>query len=297
MDHGTMSSMGTAALSVDVEDWFHVQNLSAAVPRATWPGQELRVPANMDRMLALLSEHGVRATCFVLGAVAERCPDLVRRIVDAGHEVACHGLEHHMLSALSPDAFREDVRRSKTLLEDITGTPIRGYRAPNFSITDWAIPILAELGFSYDSSLFAVHAHDRYGSLTGVRARDTVVELSPGFHEMCVSTLNVAGREVPWGGGAYFRVLPYRVFRGGVRRILASGAPYVFYIHPWEIDPGQPRVAGLSVVTRFRHYARLGSTERRLERLLGDFRWTTLAELLEQHLANPRLRAVKLATL
>jgi len=174
------------------------------------------------------------------------------------------------------------VRRSKALLEDLTGRPVLGYRAPNFSITDWAIPILAELELAYDSSLFAIRSHGRYGSLTAVGERTEVAEVRPGFHEVCVSTLNVGSRAVPWGGGGYFRLLPYPVFRRGVTRILATGAPYVFYIHPWEIDPGQPRVRGLSRRARFRHYVGLRSTERRFARLLHDFRWTSIADLLEQ---------------
>ena len=282
----TTGSPGPAVLSIDVEDWFHVSNLSPVIARESWAVRELRVTRSMDRMLALMSEAGARATCFVLGAVAERCPELVARIAAQGHEVACHGSAHQMLSALSPEAFREDVRRSKALLEDLTGRPVLGYRAPNFSITDWAIPILAELGLRYDSSLFAIRSHERYGSLTGLDDRASVAEVSPGFHEVCVSTLHVGSRAVPWGGGGYFRLLPYPVFRRGVTRILATGAPYVFYIHPWEIDPSQPRVHGLPRLTRFRHYVRLRSTERRFACLLRDFRWTTIADLLEQRTAG-----------
>jgi polysaccharide deacetylase family protein (PEP-CTERM system associated) len=228
-----------------------------------------------------MAEHGVRSTCFVLGWVAERCPSLVRRIAAEGHEVASHGYGHEVLKDLAPEDFRTDVRRSKALLEGLTGTAVDGYRAPNFSITDWAIPILLEEGFSYDSSAFPVVAHDRYGRLTGMRPGRAVVELRPGFHEVCVSCLTVRSAGVPWGGGAYFRLIPYPVFRRGVGRILRAQPPYVFYIHPWEIDPGQPRVEGLARGYRFRHYVGLERTERRFAALLGEFGWTTMSELLK----------------
>lgn len=271
-----------AAMSIDVEDWFHVANLAGVIPRHTWDQRELRVERNTERMLELLDEHGVTCTCFVLGWVAERLPSLVRRIAAAGHEVASHGYGHELVEGLSERAFREDVRRSKALLEDLAGAPIRGYRAPSFSITEWSIPILRELGFTYDSSAFPVIAHDRYGKLPGVVAGRTIVELEPGFHEVAVSCLPVRGRGLPWGGGGYFRALPYSVFRRGVTAIINSGHPYVFYIHPWEIDPGQPRVRGLSRARALRHYAGLASAERRFASLLGEFPWTSVASVLAE---------------
>lgn len=267
-------------LSIDVEDWFQVQNLGAVVHRDSWDERELRVERNMDRMLGLMSEHGARSTCFVLGWIAERCPDLVRRIADEGHEIASHGYGHEVLGRLSPEEFRDDVRRSKALLEDLTGVAVTGYRAPNFSIADWAIPILEEEGFAYDSSAFPTVAHDRYGRLTGMEPGRPVVELRPGFHEVCVSCLNVGSVALPWGGGAYFRLIPYPVFRGGVARIRGAQPPYVFYIHPWEIDPEQPRLRGVALGYRFRHYVGLKRTERRFAALLTDFAWTTMRELL-----------------
>jgi polysaccharide deacetylase family protein (PEP-CTERM system associated) len=269
-----------AAMSIDVEDWFHVENLKAAIPRESWEGRPLRVERNTDRLLELLDERDVRATFFVLGWVAERCPSLVRRIAASGHEVACHGYGHELVYELSADEFREDVRRCKELLEELTGARVRGYRAPSFSITDWSISILRELGFAYDSSAFPTFAHDRYGSLAGVAAGKPVVELEPGFHEICVSCLMVGARGLPWGGGGYFRLMPYGVFRGGVARILRSGQPYVFYIHPWEIDPDQPRVNGLSRLHEFRHYVGLTRTEARFDSLLSDFRWASVADVL-----------------
>jgi polysaccharide deacetylase family protein (PEP-CTERM system associated) len=274
-----------AALSVDVEDWFHVENLKPAISRDSWSARELRVERNMDRMLQLLADApgSVRATCFVLGWVAARCPSLIRKVADAGHEIASHGFGHELVPTLSRDAFRADAARSKALLEDLVGAEVRGYRAPSFSITDWAIPILQEVGFSYDSSFFASVAHDRYGRLTGLQPGDWLVELAPGFHEVPVSSLLVGSRPIPWGGGGYFRAIPYAAYRWGIRRIIASRRPYVFYIHPWEIDPEQPRVNGIPLSYRLRHYLGLKRSEARLSSLLADFRWTTVSRLIERH--------------
>jgi polysaccharide deacetylase family protein (PEP-CTERM system associated) len=273
-----------AVMSIDVEDWFHVENLRPVIRRDTWNEQQLRVERNVDRMLELMADvhGGVRCTCFVLGWVADRCPDLVRRIAAAGHEIASHGYGHELLESLSPEAFRADVERSKGLLEDIVGAEVRGYRAPSFSIKEWAIPILQNLGFSYDSSLFPSFGHDRYGNLAGIGPDQPVVEVSPGFFEISVSCITIASRGIPWGGGGYFRLLPYSVFRRGARRILRSGRPYVFYIHPWEIDPHQPRVEGLPRPYRFRHYVGLRRCEARFTSLLADFAWTTMADLLHR---------------
>jgi polysaccharide deacetylase family protein (PEP-CTERM system associated) len=269
-----------AVMSIDVEDWFQVENLKSVVSRDSWQERELRVERNVDRMLSLMAAADVRSTCFVLGWIAERCPDLVRRIADAGHEIASHGYGHELLGGLSVEAFRSDVSRSKSILEQLTGAEVRGYRAPAFSITDWAIPVLQELGFSYDSSLFPTVAHDRYGRLTGLDAGHRTAELAPGFHEVCVSCLPVGSRGLPWGGGGYFRLVPYPVFRRGITRILGAGDPYVFYIHPWEIDPRQPRMDRLSRTARFRHYTGLSSCERRFERLLADFAWAPIGDLV-----------------
>ena len=268
-------------MSIDVEDWFQVENLRRVIGRDTWNGRQLRVERNMDRMLDLMAEKGVRSTCFVLGWIAERCPALIKRIAAEGHEIASHGYSHEMLDVLTPAQFRADVERSKNLLEELTGAQVVGYRAPAFSIKDWAVPVLQELGFLYDSSAFPTLAHDRYGRLTGVDSARTIFELRRGFYEVCVSCLRVAARGVPWGGGGYFRLLPYPIFRSGIRQILRSGQPYVFYIHPWEIDSGQPRVAGLARTSQFRHYVRLDTCERRFAALLGDFRWATVRDLVE----------------
>jgi polysaccharide deacetylase family protein (PEP-CTERM system associated) len=270
-----------AAMSIDVEDWFQVENLKPVIPRGGWDARETRVERNTMRMLELLAEQGARATFFVLGWVAERYPQLIRRIAEAGHEIASHGYGHDLLYNLSPAEFQADVTRCKQILEGLTGRPVRGYRAPSFSITDWAIPILQELGFEYDSSLFPTVAHDRYGRLSGVDAGQPLVELRPGFYEVGISCLRLGKRGLPWGGGGYFRIMPYSPWRAGVRRILRSGTPYMFYIHPWEIDPGQPRMGGLGRISRFRHYANLDVCEDRFRAFLSDFPWTTVGAVLD----------------
>ncbi|QKK06876.1 MAG: DUF3473 domain-containing protein [Planctomycetota bacterium] len=269
-----------AAMSIDVEDWFQVENLKGVVARDTWDERELRVERNTDRMLELMAERGVTCTCFILGWVADKCPALIKRIADAGHEIASHGYGHDLIYSLSHEEFREDIRRAKALVEDLTGAQIRGYRAPSFSITDWAIDILQEEGFTYDSSAFPTVAHDRYGKLSGMDAGEPIVEIRPGFKEVCVSTLQLGKKGVPWGGGGYFRLIPYPVFKRGVSKILRGGGPYVFYIHPWEIDPGQPRMTGLKKSHAFRHYNSLGRCEARFASLLSDFRWGTVGELV-----------------
>jgi polysaccharide deacetylase family protein (PEP-CTERM system associated) len=277
-----------AAMSIDVEDWFQVENLKAVVARDTWDERELRVERNTDRMLQLMAERGVTCTCFILGWVAEKCPQLIRRIVDAGHEIASHGYGHDLIYSLSHEAFRQDILRARGLLEDIAGVKVRGYRAPSFSITDWAIDILQETGIEYDSSAFPTVAHDRYGKLTGMSAQEPIVELREGFHEVCVSCLTIGRKGLPWGGGGYFRMIPYPVFKRGVGKILASGQPYVFYIHPWEIDAGQPKMTGLKRSHRFRHYVNLGRCEARWAKLLSDFAWMPIGALLAQELAMNR---------
>ncbi len=269
-------------MSIDVEDWFQVQNLQAGVPRDTWETQERRVERNTDRMLQLLADAGARGTCFILGWVAERHPKLIKRIAAQGHEIASHGWGHELVYEIGPDRFRKDVGDSKRLLEDLTGERVHGYRAPNFSICDWALDVLVEQGFTYDSSSFPVVAHDRYGRLTQTQAGAPIYMARPGLREVCVSVLEVAGRALPWGGGGYFRMIPYPIFRRGVQRILNSGTPYVFYIHPWEIDPGQPRVQGIRRSYAFRHYVNLKACEQRWQQLLGDFQWTTVRELIER---------------
>ncbi|MBM4109625.1 MAG: DUF3473 domain-containing protein [Phycisphaerae bacterium] len=270
-----------AAMSIDVEDWFQVENLKAVIARDTWDERELRVERNTDRMLELMRERGVKCTCFILGWVADKRPGLIKRIAAEGHEIACHGYGHGLVYSLTREQFAQDLARATGLIRDLTGAKVRGYRAPSFSITDWAIDVLREQGYEYDSSAFPTVAHDRYGKLEGMRAGVPIVEIRPGFHEVCISCVQLGSKGVPWGGGGYFRLFPWPLFRWGVRRILGSGTPYVFYIHPWEIDAGQPRVGGLKRSHAFRHYVNLGRCESRWAALLDAFRWSPMIDLLD----------------
>ncbi len=264
-------------LSFDVEEWFHVERLRGLIPRATWAGRASRVEHSVDRILALLAEGQTRATFFVLGWVARYRPALVRRIAEAGHEIACHGFHHEPLSVLTPAAFTADVAHAKRRLEDLTGEEVVGYRAPTFSITPWALPILAGLGFLYDSSYFP--GPYRYAAdLAGDDAGGLIGRLPGGLYEVRIPTLPLLGRAVPWGGSGWFRVYPYPLFRAGVRRLLAAHGEYVFYLHPWELDAAQPRIAGLGPRDRFRQYHGLARTEAKLRRFVGDFAGAPLGD-------------------
>lgn len=278
-----MIGEGQSLLSVDIEDWFQVENLRQAVSRGSWGDRELRVEKNVDRILNILARHSTHATFFVLGWIAEHSPDLVKRIHASGHEVASHGYGHELVYNLPREHFREDLQRSRRVLEDLTGQEILGYRAPSFSITDWAIDELYENGFRYDSSLFPTVAHDRYGKLKqhNVQA-GTCVEVRPGFYEVLLSCLPILGMNVPWAGGGYFRIIPYSVFRQGIERILKTRRHYCFYVHPWEFDPGQPRIGGIKAIYKFRHYVNLGKTEGRFERLLEEFSFQPIRKILPE---------------
>ena len=264
-------------LGIDVEDWFHVENLKRAVTRDSWTTRERRVAENVDWLLALLGRSGTKATFFVLGWVAEDMPEVVRRIHAEGHEIASHGYGHELVYTLTPERFREDVLRSKELLEGLTGERVLGYRAPSFSITDWSTEVLAEIGLRYDSSWFPA-SHDRYGRLA-VRAQGPSFELPSGLLEIPMSYLRLAGRNIPWSGGGYFRIYPYPLFAAGARAIARRGA-YNFYLHPWELDPDQPRVSGIPWSYRFRHYHNLGATKRRFAKLVTRFPFEPLRNLI-----------------
>ncbi|HEV2264709.1 MAG TPA: XrtA system polysaccharide deacetylase [Stellaceae bacterium] len=262
------------ALTVDVEDYFQVEALAHAVPRSAWETMPSRVEANVDRLLALFDASGAKATFFMLGWVAERHKAMVRRIVTLGHELGSHGLSHIRADRQSRDAFAADIRRSKALLEEIGQTSIKGYRAATFSIGAknlWALEELAAAGFVYSSSVYPI-AHDLYGMPTAPRGP---FRANPcAVLEVPLSTVRVAGRNLPASGGGFFRLLPYSVSRAAFRRVnRTENRPAIFYMHPWEIDAAQPRVAGLSAKSRFRHYLNLGRMYGRLERLLADFAW------------------------
>lgn len=263
-------------MTVDVEDWFQVQAFASIISRADWNTLPCRVEANTERMLALLDDAGVRATMFTLGWVAERYPHIVRRIVAGGHELASHGHAHELVTQLSPAAFRADVKRAKALLEDIGGVAVRGYRAPTFSIGPsnlWAYDVLGETGHSYSSSLYPIR-HDLYGTPDGPRLPYRARGTQDSIWELPMTTVTLAGRRIPCSGGGYFRLVPYDLFRLGLRRFNATErAPGMFYIHPWEIDPEQPDVPAAPRLSRFRHRVNLSRTVGRLERLMGDFAW------------------------
>lgn len=275
--------MSVAMMSVDVEDWFHVENLRSAIPRRSWEEQPQRVVRNTTRILDLFDDHDTRATFFVLGWVAERHPELVKDIEARGHEVASHGHSHRLIYNQDPDAFRRDLQRSKETLESIIGESLSGYRAPNFSINETAMQIIDECGFIYDSSFFPSSYHDRYGSLDlGVSQSGLLRREDDGLLEVPIPTLNRLGLQIPWGGGGYFRALPYSLFRWGVRRILEEQGGYVFYLHPWEIDPDQPRVDGIPIGEKIRHYLNLHRTFDRLDRLLDDFNFVSIRDGLKR---------------
>lgn len=271
------------AMTVDVEDYFHVSAFADVVRPDTWDQYESRVTANTDRLLALFARTGVRATFFVLGWVAERHPDLVRRIHGAGHEIASHSYRHELVYNLTPEAFVDDLRRAQRVLEDITGTAVRGYRAPSYSVTRqslWALDVLASEGYTFDSSIYPIR-HDRYGIPDAERHPHRLHDGPGALWELPGSTVRHAGMNLPMGGGGYFRLLPYGWTRAGIRTLNETeGQPAIFYLHPWEIDPDQPRIR-CGVVTKLRHYRNLHDTEARLTRLLEEFRFGTVADVLD----------------
>jgi polysaccharide deacetylase family protein (PEP-CTERM system associated) len=270
------------ALSFDVEEHFQVAAFWSEDRRRGWDHCESRVERNVDKILSLLSLHGIHATFFVLGWVALKHPNLVKAIVSDGHEIASHGFGHEMITSQQPGDFREDVRKSKCILEDIIGKRVHGYRAPSFTITpqtQWALPILVEEGYLYDSSIFPVQ-HDRYG-MPGANPWCHRIETASGpLWEVPPSTIEMGPVRLPIAGGGYFRLYPYAVLRSLLNRAAAQGHPLVMYLHPWELDPDQPRMEG-SLLSRFRHYVNLRKTEARLHQLVKDFRFGSLREAVE----------------
>jgi polysaccharide deacetylase family protein (PEP-CTERM system associated) len=279
------------AMSVDVEDYFHVNAFDGVVPRGRWESLESRVCRNTERLLGLFEARGVSATFFVLGWVAERFPSLVSSIARQGHEIASHGYAHRLIYEQTPQVFRDDVRRAKSLLEAAAGVPVDGFRAPSYSVTTrtlWALDVLIEEGYRYDASIFPIR-HDRYGLPASPRHPYVLTRAAGSLVEAPASTVRCGGVNLPVAGGGYFRILPYAWTRWGIRRINThEGRPAIFYLHPWEIDPAQPRIrAGL--VSRFRHYRNLDKTEPRLRRLLRDFRFSTVGRLLASVQPAPEL--------
>lgn len=260
-------------LTVDLEDWFQVENLRGCFPHAGWDDCQLRVEKSTRALLELFKKHDVKATFFVLGWIAKRCPSLIEEIDVQGHEIASHGFGHDLCTALSPDELSKDIQKGKEILEAITGKQVRGYRAPNFSITDSLILALEEIGFFYDSSYNDFSAHSRYGALPGSWAEVApgLLKNKSGFYEIPVRNLPFFGKKVPWGGGGYFRLIPGWIFNRGVRRFLRENDTYLFYCHPWEFDPGQPKVRSLRFDYRFRHYINIGHNLSKLHVFLNCF--------------------------
>lgn len=269
------------AMTIDVEDYFQVSAFAPHIPRESWDSRECRVERNVERILALLNEHDARATFFTLGWIADRYPQLVRRIVAGGHELASHGYAHLRATDQDLAEFSSDVSRAKRVLEDIGGVEVKGYRAPSFSIGRdnlWALDALYETGYRYSSSIYPV-AHDHYGMPEAPRfpfragPSERMLEVPP-------TTVQVFDRNFPAAGGGYFRLLPYSVSRWCMKRVNETdGRPCVFYFHPWEIDPGQPRPSGLGLKTRFRHYVNLSRMEPRIRGLLRDFSWDRMDKI------------------
>jgi polysaccharide deacetylase family protein (PEP-CTERM system associated) len=270
------------AMTIDVEDYFHVSAFDGVVPRSRWDTLESRVCANTERVLEILDEAGVTATFFVLGWVGDRYPDLVRQIAANGHEIASHGYAHRLVYDQSPIAFRQDVRRAKRLLEDVSGVSVNGFRAPSYSITPrslWALDVLIEEGHRYDASIFPIR-HDRYGIPVSAPHVYRIQRDGGALVEVPASTLRLGTMNLPVGGGGYFRILPYAWTRWGIARINnVDRRPAVFYLHPWELDPGQPRLAA-GLLSTYRHYTNLARTEERLRRLLADFTFGPMASVM-----------------
>lgn len=261
--------MKSILLTFDVEDWFQVENFKDYIPYNSWSSREHRVYANTTALLDMLDNNPkkIKATFFILGWVAERYPDMVKEISKRGHEVASHGYNHKLCYQQSKDELYNDLDKSKKLLEDMIGQRVYGYRAPSFSITDDTLKIVEDVGFSYDSSYNSFDQHGRYGSLSlpeNKNPHPSIHKISPSFYEIPVSNLQLYGKVFPWGGGGYFRLLPSFIHTLGVARILKQTGCYTFYLHPWEIDPTQPRVREAKASFQFRHYINLKSTKKKL---------------------------------
>jgi polysaccharide deacetylase family protein (PEP-CTERM system associated) len=269
--------------SVDLEEHFHAHVFEHVVPRERWTAQPSRVEASTERLLALLERHRVRATFFVLGWVAQRCPTLVARVAALGHEIASHSWWHPRISDLTPEQFREEVRSSKAILEEQGGRAVLGFRAPSFSIRpgmEWAFDVLLEEGYRYDSSLFPIR-HPRYGYPSAPPYPHRLDRAKGMLHELPMTTLQVGAFRIPAAGGAYLRHFPLAVIRGGFRQAQSRGRPGMLYVHPWEVDEGQPRLP-VSALNRLRHYGGIGRTLPRLDRLLREFRFGPVEDWLRE---------------
>tara|TARA_R110002073_G_scaffold329905_1_gene513057 strand:- start:8858 stop:9721 length:864 start_codon:yes stop_codon:yes gene_type:complete len=275
MTSSTDNSLITNAMTVDVEDYFQVGAFEHDIDRNDWDNLECRVERNIDVILKMFDDHKVKATFFTLGWIAERFPHVVRLIVENGHELASHGMQHLRVTDQSRPEFTEDVTFSKKILEDIGGVGVKGYRAPSFSIGEknlWALDVLAEAGFKYSSSIYPIQ-HDHYGMPSAPRFDFKPID-GQAFIEMPVTTVEVMGRKIPCGGGGYFRLLPYFISKAAMKRVNAKDQqPCIFYFHPWEIDPEQPRQTQAGLKSRFRHYTNLDVMETKIRKVLAEFDW------------------------
>ncbi len=276
-------------LTIDVEDWFQVENLRPWIPNSTWDSYTLRVQKNTMRLLELFDKTGkIQATFFILGWIAKRLPKLIHEIQNRGHEVASHGFDHDLCKKLDPQSLKNDLERSKKLLEDISGNEVRGYRAPNFSINDDVIKIARTIGYQYDSSYNNFSKHGRYSqiSINGNKRQGIAIQITDDFHELPISNLKLGSQILPWGGGGYFRFIPFPIFKTGIRKILNTHDAYMFYMHPWEIDPEQPKVKESKGLSGWRHYLNLDKTYSRLTQLITTFNhcdFLTCSQYLENH--------------
>ena len=269
------------AMTVDVEDYFQVSAFESVLKPSDWSSIPLRVEENTHRLLDVFAEHNAKSTFFTLGWVAQRCPTLIKRIVEEGHELASHGLNHRRATTMTRDEFIDDVKTSKAILEDAGGVAVKGYRAPSFSVNDdnqWIYEVLVELGFEYSSSTYPI-SHDFYGVPEWPRFK---YQRPEGITEIPIPTIVKNDKNVGIGGGGYFRLYPYWLSRKRIQAFMQSEtAPYSFYFHPWEIDPGQPKIANAPLKSKIRHYINLGRMEGKLKRLLSDYRWGTMADAYE----------------
>ena len=273
-----INSKKSILITVDVEDWFQVENFKPWIPYSTWPDRELRVEKNTHKLLDIFDTIGsthnpVNATFFILGWIAKRMPHLIREIHDRGHEVASHGYYHKRCDRQTAAELKKDLLAAKKILEDILGAQVYGYRAPNFSINNDVLKLIQECGYKYDSSYNSFGLHGRYGHLTlpGGGSNGSAVKITDDFYEIPVSNLKIGTRIIPLGGGGYFRLIPFSLFKQGVKKILQKENAYIFYMHPWEIDPAQPRVRQASSIYKFRHYVNLRRTAQRLSKLIQGF--------------------------
>lgn len=272
------------AFTVDVEDYYHVEAFKNVIKKSDWTSYESRVRRNTEVILRIMEESGTKGTFFILGDVATRYPELVKMITAQGHEIASHGMSHTLVYKQSKNIFREETRNSKALLEDLSQKEVIGYRAATYSITNnslWALDILIEEGFKYDSSIFPMR-HDRYGIPDAIQYPHIYkTNIGNAIAEFPISVWKQGKLKIPVAGGGYFRLFPYAVTRFGLGRINAQNKPFVFYTHPWEVDPAQPRITNISALTKFRHYVNIGKCRKRLLKLTKDFAFTTMQDVLK----------------